>query len=202
MSHLEIRLPESIRVGMVGGPVFSTEIVQFTSGWEQRNINQDQPLRKYIVEYVRGLEDLKRLHSFFLVVRGSGYSFRLKDWFDCSVLQAEGLIGTGTGTAETEYQLYKRYSYGGNTFDKPVTKLVSGTTTIYKDGVAQTITTHYTLDEDTGIVTWVSAPNGNVISWSGDYDVPVRFTLDEFNIRIIKDGLYEVVNLGLKEVRV
>lgn len=202
MSHLEIRLPETIRIGMTGGPVFATEVVTLNSGWEQRNILQDSPLRQYSIDYVNGLASLKQLHSFFLIVKGSAYSFRLKDYTDFEVSASEGVIGTGTGTAATTYQLYKRYAYDGNTDDRAITKLVAGSYSVFKDSVLQTGGgTHYTMNENTGVITWVSAPNGNVISWSGEFDVPVRFTLDQFSVRLIQHNLFEVVNLGLKEVR-
>lgn len=60
-------------------------------------------------------------------------------------------VGTGDGE-ETEFTLAYH----------PAT---ASSYTIYVDGVAKTKTTHYTLDEDTGVITFLTAPaNGSAIT--------------------------------------
>lgn len=204
--HLEIRLPEVYKAGMVGGPVFNTDVIEVDSGYEWRNDSSSGiAIREYEIEYIKDLDEAEQLSDFFHVVRGRSYSFRFKDWLDYQVTTGNGLIGDGTGDGVTTvYQLYKRYSFGGSSLDRIIQKLVAGTVQIYVNGVLQTITTHYTINMNTGIVTFLSAPtNGHVIAWSGEFDVPVRFTTDKFTCRLlVKDAVYEVVGLGLKEVRV
>ncbi len=39
MSFTEIRFPENISYGSIGGPEFSTDVVTTHNGCEQRNIN-------------------------------------------------------------------------------------------------------------------------------------------------------------------
>lgn len=154
--HKEILLPVDVRIGMIGGPAFLTEIVEKNSGHEQRNIGMATPLRSYRVEYVRGLDTLKTLHAFFLAVRGAAYSFRVRDWLDYIVASTEGLLGAGIGTGYPTYQLYKRYTFGSETFDRAITKIVSGSATLYRNAIALDAgsPTVYSLDVDTGIATF------------------------------------------------
>jgi len=290
MSHKEILMPVDVRIGMVGGPAFLTEIVEKNSGYEQRNIGMATPLRTYRVEYVRGLDTLKTLHAFFLAVRGAAYSFRVRDWLDYIVASTEGLLGTGIGTGYPTYQLYKRYTFGSETFDRAITKIVSGSSTVYRNAIAldSGSPTVYSLDVDTGIATFtpddtesitahivgashqfetaaditglgigdkvyitgitgtaasllnglahtitnkvLGSPSGytwtistntggsptltasggtayaypqadDILSWAGQFDTPCRFTADQFNVRTIGAQLFEVAELGLKEVR-
>jgi uncharacterized protein (TIGR02217 family) len=159
MSFLEIRLPEAVRPSMAGGPVFSTEIIEINSGHEHRNIGADEPRREYEIEYVRSIDDLRALHAFFLVVRGAAYGFRAKDWIDYEVISTEGLLGTGAGSGYPTYQSKKRYTFGAQSFDRTIAKLVSGTHTQYRNGSPVTVgdsAGNVTVDNDTGIVTFAA----------------------------------------------
>lgn len=71
---------------------------------------------------------------------------------------------------------------------KPVVGLFTPETTtlaIYVDGALQTLTTHYTVDETTGIITFTA---GNVplvdevVTWSGEYHIPVAFEKNSLDI--------------------
>lgn len=204
--HLEIRLPEIFKAGMIGGPVFNTDIIEVESGYEFRNDPTDGvPRREYEIEYMKDINEVEQISKFFHVVHGRSYSFRFKDWLDFEVTTSEGLVGTGVGTGVTTYQLRKRYAFSGNSLDRDITKLVTGTYTIYKNATPVNLgpgAGNVQVNENTGIATFGTAPTGSdILSWSGEFDVPVRFTTDKFQCRlIVKDNVYEVVGLGLKEV--
>lgn len=54
--------------------------------------------------------------------------------------------------------------------------------TVYKDAVAQGA--GYTINNKTGVVTFAAAPAGAVvISWSGEFDTPMRFLQNSFQLR-------------------
>jgi uncharacterized protein (TIGR02217 family) len=136
---------------------------------------------------------LSSLRAFFHCRDGMARGFLLKDmaefWFsaDGTPLQPIGSInqfGTGDG-ATTIFGLYKAYTSGGVTRTRRIIKPVSGSVLIYKDAVLQTLTTHYTINYTTGIVTFVSAPaNGAVLGCKGLFYVPVRFMTDFFNVEM------------------
>jgi hypothetical protein len=68
--------------------------------------------------------------------------------------------------------------------------------TVKKDGVT---TTAYTIDNTNGKITFTSAPaNGVVVSWSGEYDTPVRFMQNSFQLK--PDTASDVGGLQLVEI--
>ena len=87
------------------------------------------------------------------------------------------MIGTGTGTPQT-LPLYTVHAFGGEEFRRRISKPVAGTVTV-RNLTADTPLTA-TVDAVAGTVT-VTAPPGDVIAWSGEYDTPVRFESDELS---------------------
>lgn len=160
MAHMEILFPTDISYGVRGGPAWNTSIVTRSSGHEQRIQRWSTPLWSYpdVAHHARSISKIDDLYDFFITVgEGSYNSFLFKDWADYKVLAADGRLGTtAVGTGEPIYQMYKRYSYGARTFDRAIKKPKASSVTVYRGGVAQTETTHYTYDTTTGIVTFVA----------------------------------------------
>jgi uncharacterized protein (TIGR02217 family) len=151
-----------------GGPEKSTTIITSPfSGVSQRNVNRLDPLHRYAISWhLLSQAELNELRTFFHCRDGQARAFRFKDWSefwfsaDGSATQPIGSInqfGTGDGST-TIFGLYKTYSSGGVTRTRRIVKPVSGTVTIYVNGVLKTLTTDYTIDYSTGIVTFTSAP--------------------------------------------
>ena len=83
-----------------------------------------------------------------------------------------------------DLQLQKTYTSGPGTSIRKISKPVaSPAPQIYVNGVLQTITTDYTLDTTTGMLTMVTAP-AFVPTWIGQFDVPVRFDSDDLEVEI------------------
>ena len=161
MAFIETRCPDDISYGATGGPGFQTDVVRVNSGAEQRNSLWQDALCSYNVSHgVRNETQLATLIAFFRVMAGRASGFRFKDWQDYQATTSTGLLGTGgVGTGLPTYQLQKSYATGGSTVYREITKPVSGTTTIYRGGVAQTAGAgagNYALDTTTGIVTFVA----------------------------------------------
>jgi uncharacterized protein (TIGR02217 family) len=122
------------------------------------------------------------------------HGFRFRDQTDYSADSTVGLLGTGVGSGVAAYQMYKRYTAASINFDRKILKPVSGTVAVFKNAVSQTIVPsapgagQCTVNTVTGIVTFGgSAPTGgDVITWSGDFDVPVRFDLDAMQARALR----------------
>ncbi|HYE72644.1 MAG TPA: DUF2460 domain-containing protein, partial [Blastocatellia bacterium] len=117
-------------------------------------------------------------------------------------------FGTGDGTT-TAFKLYRRFTKGALVHTKQIVypmagglSYVSGADTIkiYKNGVLQTKTTHYTISSETGVVTFLSAPaNGHALTWSGTYHLPCTFGTDKFNSQIDIGSVSEWGNLEIIE---
>jgi len=173
MSFLNARLLECVTFGTSGGPTWFTRKVSLRSGVTRRNANRAMPLYRYSVLYRNLLPEFHQaVIDAYNACLGGVHSFRFKDWADFEA-DEEVLPDIGTGSAQ-EVQLYKAYTFGGETLYRRIRKPVPGTVTMYADGVEIPATVDY----DTGVVT-LTATIGDVLSWSGEFDVPVMFEDDE-----------------------
>lgn len=201
-----IRLPEEIERGAVGGPQFNTTVLTLASGFEKRNQEWSQPrfawdigyglLRKFQADPLSTTLDVDQIIHIFYSVGGRANSFRFKDWSDFQIgrelstdIPAQ-TIGLGDDTT-TVFQVFKTYTQGGFSFNRTVTKLVSGTVDILLDGVVQA--SGFTLDVDRGTVTFSTAPASTggtgpsgevVIALRCEFDVHVRFDTDDLQINM------------------
>ena len=200
------RFPDSIAYGSSGGPSYSTSIVQSKSGRDAVNANWSMPLYKYDVENgIKTFQDLETLLSFFHVVGGRFGGFRFKDHLDfksCSVTASpshtDQTIETTDGT-KSAFQLIKTYSVGAYTRVRDIKKPVTGTILIGLDSVLQS--SGYTVDYATGVVTFDAPPvNGTVVSWGGEFDVPVRFESDDV-MASIESWKLGSMSLSVLEIR-
>ena len=166
MAFIETRFPDDISLGAVGGPGFDTEVITVNSGSEQRNaIWQDARGTWDVSHGVRTDTQLATLIAFFRVMGGRAKGFRFKDWQDYAVTVSNGLLGTaGIGDGTPAFQLHKSYTTAANTHYREITKPVSGSTAVYRGGVAQTEGAgagNYALSTTTGIVTFVADASSN-----------------------------------------
>lgn len=197
-SFVEVQLPNAIALGATGGPTFSTDIIATFSGHEQRSINWSVARGRWnIATGIKGKADIDSFISFFRARRGRAVGFRFKDWSDYQV--TAGNIGTGDG-AETDFQLRKQYDSGGVTVNRIIKKPVSGSLTVYLDGVEKT--TGVSLDSATGIVTLTPAPSNNVVITADfEFDVPVRFDTDQMDVMMDTASLGNWGNIPIVEIR-
>ena len=186
MAFHDVRLPEEVEKGAQGGPRFKTTVMLLGGGAEKRNIEWERIKGAWDVGY--GIES-KSIFSlvldFFYVRRGRAHSFRFKDWSDYQMGTTGNPVVFNTGDSSTTvFQLKKRYTSGAYTFDREISKIVAGTLEVYVNGVLQTITTHYTVDLLTGLITFVSAPGVVDIAAVCEFDVPVRFDTDAIDVTL------------------
>ncbi len=175
-----------------GGPEASTSIVSNPiSGVSQRNVNRLDKLHRFTVHTsLLSVKELNDLREFWHCRDGMARGFLMRDmtefWASSDgdmydPIGTPNQFGTGNG-ALTMFGLYKTYSSGGQTRTRRIIKPKTGSVSIYKNGVLQTETTHYTIDYATGIVTFTAAPtNGHVLAWTGTFLIPVRFGSDQFD---------------------
>lgn len=184
-----------LKWGVRRSPHFSTTIKTSVSGREFRAANQLYPRYHYKLayEFLRdkrtGVDELRTLVGFFNNRYGSYDSFLFSDPDDKSVTAETFGIGNGS---TTQFQLVR--AFGG--FTEPVFDL-NGAPLIYKAGVLQTVTTHYTVGS-TGVVTFVSAPgSGQALTWTGAFYRRVRFRADFSDFEKFLTELWELKTVEL-----
>lgn len=209
MTFPAYRLPPEIEAGAQGGPEFSTVIQESVSGREQR-IRQWATCRaKYDIGYsildsTDPTGSYRAVLALFYGHLGRLHAFRFKDWNDYQATDER--FGTGDGS-DTTFQLSKTYDpslillnvAGSLTYTREI-YLLANTPVIKKAGVTQTVTTDYTISA-TGLVTFTSAPaNGAALTWTGQFDIPVRFDIDHLPIIMNATLLAQYGSIALREV--
>lgn len=196
----EVRFPISISTNSSGGPEFSTDVVVVNDGYERRNQNWSQGRISYDASYgVRSMADIATVLKFFRARQGKAIGFRFQDPLD-HTSASDGLSGyymtdqsIGTGNGETTaFQLVKNYTNGITTHVRKITKPVAGKLAV---AVAGVLTTDYTIDTTTGIITFTTAPIAEAVITAGfEFDIPVRFDSDDLDVKLayVKNAQFSV----------
>ena len=190
MGFLSQRFPERITRGAIGGPTYSTTVAYLPSGVEQRNANQARARHRYDVSQgIKNAVDHKVCDAFFRKARGRLHAFRVKDWADYQLARADSRLVPITSTTSRVCKVY-----GGDepSFEevRPLTRLVAGTLKIWKNGTQMTLAGGagpllFTVDVDTGIVTFGEAPGAATLEASCEFDVPCRFDFDDKQAELV-----------------
>ena len=200
MAFIEVQFPAIVSEGAVGGPGYQTQRVTTQSGRIYRNARWSLPLYKFQAE--TGIKEWAQYESvlnLFHACRGGLDGFRFKDPRDfksCvdagTVSALDQNIGTGDGTTAA-FQLRKGYTAGSQTTYRTVKKPVAGTVRVAVAGTEKTITTHFTVDTTTGIITFTAGnipTAGQAITAGYEFDIPMMFESDDLPV------VYEEADLG------
>lgn len=193
----ESRLLDCVAYGSQFGQEFSTRIKQLRNGVERRNINWSMPLGRYTVVYQALKEaDHINVRGAHMACLGSAIAFRFKDWTDYRV--TDQFLGVGTGGAQV-VQLVKNYAFGPAMLQRIIKKPVTGTVQLHADGEPLAAVVDYA----TGVATF-TADDGAQVTWSGEFDVPVRFASDRLDVDPVapsEGGFLLSADVDLVEVR-
>ncbi len=191
MSFIESpRFPENIGVGAVGGPEFSTQVVKVSGGGEQRNGAWTYPLHRWDVSQgIRTHADFVTVRAFFMTMKGRLHGWRFKDLSDFSVAHTGTEKGVVSGITGTTFQLVKRYTSGSQTQDRQILKPIAAGFELKDSGTTLTLTTDYTLNTTTGVVTTTTSRTAANLTWAGEFDVPMRFDTDRLSERLVGRNL-------------
>lgn len=209
MAFHDVRFPPALSFGALGGPERRTEIVELGNGHEERNTPWAASRRRYDAGTgLRALEDLETLIAFFEARQGPLHGFRWKDWADyrsapasAPVTAQDQLLGLGDGQTRA-FGLRKGYASGAQTVWRRITKPVAGTVLAAFAQDSQTPGVDFTLDAETGIVTFARAPENGVEVRAGfEFDVPVRFDTDLLQVSVASFRAGEVPKVPVIEVR-
>ncbi len=204
------RLPEFIEKGSQFSPTFQNVIQESIAGNEQRWAQWTKCRGVGDISY--GLlnstdpdGDFRAIVAIYRAHYGSLLPFRFKDWSDYQA--SDDNFGTGNG-ATLAFQLSKTYDPsnillnvpGTVVYVRPITLLTVGVAPVIKvDGVTKTVTTDYTISSS-GLVTFVSAPaNLKPLTWTGEFDVPVRFD-GPLQIIMNESDITAIGSLPIREV--
>jgi uncharacterized protein (TIGR02217 family) len=187
MAFDEVRLAEDISQQSQGGPAFNSVVVVTASGSEQRVQQWAEARLAWDISYgVRTQAQLTSFIEFFRARRGKIRGFRFKDWTDFEIETPQSAEQLTT----TTFQIQKTYSNGGQTITRTLKKIAGdnladtaaddgdSTVRVYQvDGTTE-VTSGWTVDLTTGIITFSVAP-GYVPKVICEFDVPVRFDTDQ-----------------------
>ena len=191
MSFVETpRFPESIGAGSQFGPGYSTSIARNAGGFEVNNQNWSMPLYQgNVIQGVRTQAELDDLLSFFHGVAGMHNGFRFKNFNDYAVVEAQGIL---VALDSTHWQLYKKYTFAAMQTLRKISKPVDGTVVLTGGGT-------YSVDSTTGIVT--KSAGADPTDWTGEFDFPVRFDIDQMLPQWISFELYDWTSIAIIELR-
>lgn len=183
----DVRFPLPIREGLRIRLRCLTTVHQTKSGVEQRRCDWFDPIWEMDVEpLVTNQYDFDLLVNFWRARAGA--SFRMQNPLDH--LASNVHFGTGDGTT-TAFQLFQTYTSGlaGDTYTaKRAVHLPSEITNVFVGGA---LTTAYTYNSTTGVLTFTSAPpNTFDVHWSGTFDTPMRFVAVEMPTSLPEAGRF------------
>jgi uncharacterized protein (TIGR02217 family) len=206
------RFPDDLAIWSKSGISSSTQVAQVKSGREQRNSIWVYPKAKFDISNSLRLPDLSNLNvsgattayrinllrDWIVAMQGQLVGFRFKDWTDY-MDEGRGTFTALPNSTTTVFQMAKSYTIGSQTVLRLIAKPLATGIAVFVNGGAAS----YTYDPTTGLVTFSTAPStGQVITWTGQFDTPVRFGADVLEYGLIADGLYEVQSIPLMEIRI
>jgi len=211
MAFVETRLPEEIERGAQGGPRFKTTIIPLSSGFEKRNQDWENARQSWDIGY--GVMDrsgvaidtpyFEDLVAFFYARRGRLHGFRFKDWTDFEM--ADQSIGT-TDASTATFQIFKRYTETGVNYDRTIKKPVASSVgvTVNSVTIAEGAgTSEFQVDTTTGIITLgatLAAQTGTDVTASCEFDIPVRFDVDQLQLSALLYNAASIPNIPVVEI--
>ena len=205
----EVRFPLRLALGVSGGPVRRTDIVNLSNGRENRNQRWRNSRRSYDAgSGVKSIDDLYAVLEFFEARGGQIYGFRFRDpvdWKSCApgraVSATDQAIGIGNGTTAT-FQLIKTYGDAGGSWRRRIVKPVAGSVVIAVGGEVKPLSA-YRIDTATGIVTFTAGqvpPAGAPVTSGYEFDVPVRFDTDRIDVNLAHFDAGRIPTIPLTEI--
>lgn len=181
MSWIAQPFPPGLAFGIQCDPMWQTNIITTRSGFESRNQDWSSARHSYDAAFaIRTADDHEIIRAHFHMARGSFHSWPLKDPLDHLVSTDEGVVAA-TGAAGV-FQLFKRYGSGAFAYDRKITR--PSVVAIYSDDVLKTEGVDYSIDLDTGVLTYAGGDPA-LILWEGRFNTPCRYATDKLPVQIV-----------------
>lgn len=187
MGILATRLPVDIERGAVGGLGWKSTIIGHQGGFETPNLEWVDARGEWNISRAierTGKHEAARRHLY--KARGAYHYFPFKDWTDYECARTGIDKGRLTGST-TSWQINKVYGTDEPSFEyvRPLYRIVAGTLQVWRNAALQTLTTHYTVNMDTGLIT-------SLVSWAGDalevaceFDVLCRYDTQRLQAQLV-----------------
>jgi TIGR02217 family protein len=141
--------------------------------------------------------------------RGRLHGFRWRDWLDwkscapsAEVSPGDQAIGVGDGETR-DFQLVKIYEAGRAPWSRAIVKPVAGTVRVALDGIEQPEAAAWTVNPETGRVSFTLAPEaGRSVTAGFALAVPVRFDAERLELSLAAVEAGEALSIPVVEVRV
>jgi uncharacterized protein (TIGR02217 family) len=209
MSWIGVEFPPRIAMGTTCEPGWLVRVVTTRQGNEQRNLEWSNAKHRYDAGLaVRTAADYQVVLAHFHTARGRTHSWPLRDPLDHRCEQSAGVVQQSAGGSPQGLQLFKRYGSGAYAYDRKITRPKQGTVAVVLGGVPKTEGVDWTLDYDTGELTFNGAAPPASLAWSGQFYVPCRYDIDRLPARFIDrrpgesgDLLVQVDGITIVEVQ-
>lgn len=207
-SFHDVRLPVRLAYGSTAGLERQTEIASMASGFEQRNSRWAHAKRKYnIAAGPRPIGELINLLQFFEARGGRLYGFRWQDKFDFQSCELGRTIRAVDQTClpldkvGVQFQLQKTYTSGATIMTRSITKPIASSVVVAVAGRALAPNA-FTLDALSGKIRLASAAANPALVTAGyQFDVPVRFDIDQLEIEYTAHDAGRINAIPLIELR-
>lgn len=177
-----------------------TDMVQFESGKEQRNQIMEQPIRSWELNWeILDKTQRDNLIAIFQRCRGKFDTFK---YLDSDEFQVTNEVITVLAAAPTMQLVNTSYGATSESWLETRTLIVPASIITFEhsiDGIMDE-TTHWTLDDETGIVTFVGSVSAGDITLSYQYYFKVRFSDDTQLDEMPETELYSHPRVNIVEV--
>lgn len=178
------RFPLCPTFGYIVEPNMLVKIVKREGGYERRQRVWSRPLSVYstVPSGDQAQADIEDVYNFWQAVGGMANAFRFKDWMDFQSCRLDSmpsatdqpLVSTGN-SPPGEYRLIKEYTAGPFTQVREIQRPVGASISISNELGETQDPAHWTIDENTGLLSIGGGFTGTPTAWGGDFDVWVRF---------------------------
>lgn len=198
LPFLEHQLDPCITERSTGGPTVPGRVKRYSaSGRLSQNFSAAVQIQRYDVSHgIRSRADFQTVLDLWYVVMFTPYAgFRFKDWGDYIATRDNTKLTLVSGTT---WQLQRRHLAGGIEFLRDIFKPRAGVVIYDAGGAPLTATVNTT--------TGTADVTGTPATWSGEFDIPVTFTDDEWTessvMRVADGDLYSTPGpIRLEEIR-
>ncbi len=189
---------------------WSTDVVDYDTGKEQTNQVWERPKRHWVLPYNVMLREYRdKLFELSNRAKGRHVVFLFEDPYDYECALTECSI-TAAGSETTTQLIKSYYPNETETWDENMTRIQASSIlppVVKIDAAVKTEDTHFTLDDDTGIIDWTggSAPNGalgagEVVTASYRFYRPVKFDTDSYEESTIYDSIFNMGDIPIREI--
>ena len=189
MAWMNVPFPPRLAYGLECDPEWEVRIASTIAGFESRNLNWSNARHRYDASFaIRSATDHQEIREHFHMARGPFHSWPLLDPLDHDVLVTQGVAIDSEESSDMAFQLQKKYGTGDFAYRRKITRPLPGVL-VYLSGVLKTEGVDYTLDDDTGLLTYLDTDAVAAdITWSGQFYVPCRYDTMRLPVRLQTRG--------------